>query len=490
MRQNRVYLVGAGPGRPDLITVRGLNIIKKADVILYDYLINPMLLSYAKTESIKIFTGKKGGIASTTQEEINSLILKYSKEDNIVVRLKGGDPWIFSRGGEEVEFLKEHAIEYEIVPGITSPIAATSYAGIPISHRDCSSSIAIATGHPKSGKTLNDLTTPKADTLLYVMGIKNLLLIKDKLINSGYKRETPAALIQNATLGNQKTISSTLENICDIASKHNISAPAIFVLGECVKYHDKLSWFDKLPLFGKRIIVTRPIGQEHDIYLKLIELGADVMHIPTIEINENQESASFFNTSQCLNKFTDIIFTSQNGVRIFFKNLFDANMDARDLSGKNIYAIGPTTKASLKDLGIIANMPKSDYSSEGLINMLDHDLNNRTFLLPRSNLANSTINAELESRGAKYTALSLYNISKPKDMPAITEHFDGAIFTSSQSAINFLETYKWPFSATAFLIGRPTANAIKNYNINNVISKYSTTDSIIESILKHWSNET
>lgn len=489
MNKGKIYLVGAGPGDPELITLKADSLIQKADVILYDSLVSPLLLSNKRDDAIVHYCGKRGGKASFPQDEINDLLVKYGREGKMVVRLKGGDPWLFSRGAEEAEILAENGIPFEIVPGVTSPIAATAYAGIPISHRDHSSSIVIATGHPRSGRSIDELGVPSADTTIYLMAVENLAEITEKLISSGKPRDLPAALIQNGTTGRQRTVIGDLGSITMIAKKENIKAPAIFITGEVVKLKDRLSWFEQLPLFGKRLVLTRSVGQANDTVMKLSRLGADVIYYPTIRIEETTETKDLFDRANALASCTDIIFTSGNGVKIFFKHLHNKRLDTRVFAGKRIFAIGKNTAGALDRYGIIPDMVPNEFTSEGVLEMLPKDLSGRNFLLPRASEATPTLEEGLMSRGALVTKIILYTIKKPtaeSNIPLEAEHINGVIFTSAMTANNFFDMTTWPTGAVAFCIGKTTATALKGKDAKIVISPEATIDSLIDTIIEHY----
>lgn len=486
MKMGKVYLVGAGPGDPCLITLKALNIIKAADIILYDALVNPVCLVHKKSSAETILCGKRYGRESFPQEDTNKLMLKYANEGKTVVRLKGGDPWFFSRGAEEAEYLAEHGIQFEVVPGVSSPLAAAAYSGIPVSHRDWSSSISISTGHLKDGRTLDDIKIPNTETLIYLMAVTNLEEIVGKILSSGRPPETPAVLIQSATLGRQKTVLSTLENIVLDSKENNIEPPAILIVGKAVKIREKLKWYETLPLFGKRLVLTRPINHAWDSIAKLASLGADVIYYPTLALAETQEADRFFKQPEPFVKYSDIIFVSENAVNIFFSRMNSAGLDARSLAGINIHAIGPTTAKALMNRGIISETVPPVHTSEGLLETLSSNLKGRNFLIPRAREGSETLTDGLAGRGADVKRINIYSIVKPDTPPLNEKGIDGILFTSRMGAKNFMEMNVWPSGAIAFCIGKSTAAALECAGVKTVIAKSATISSLIESACEYW----
>ena len=488
MSNGTVYLAGAGPGDPGLITVRALALLKQCDVVLYDSLVNPLLLSHCREDAIVHNCGKRGGETSFPQNEIFELMSQYTSEGKDVLRLKGGDSWLFSRGAEETEYLLEQNIPFVVIPGIPSPLAAAAYAGIPISHRDHSSSIAIATGRPKRGKSVDDLRVPDADTIIYLMAVSNLETIVDRLISSGRSADEPAALIQNASLGSQRIVEATLGTIAQKANEEKIESPAIFIVGNVVSLSDHLDWFQKLPLKGQRLIITRPSEDSWPMAERLISLGADVQICPTIQISPFDEARGFFKTASDLKFYTDIVFTSKNGVRIFFDYMNAQSLDTRSLSGCTLHAIGPRTRDALKNHGIIVENLPNDYSSEGLARYFDERLNDRRFLLPRAKEADGLLDEVLEKRGATVERLTLYTIAPNKttlSTPGV-DRVDGVIVASQLSARYFMEQHAWPENAVAFCIGKKTAEAFVGTDIEVVISNQATSESLTEAIVTYY----
>jgi uroporphyrinogen III methyltransferase/synthase len=336
----KVYLVGAGPGDLKLITLRGFELIQEADTIIYDYLVNKDLLTFAKPGAEIIYVGKQASRHELPQPDINSLLVRKGQEKGVVVRLKGGDPFIFGRGGEEAEGLVENGIDFEIVPGVTSAISAPAYAGIPLTHREHASTVAFITGHEdekKSESTIRwkELATG-VDTLVFLMGVKNLKEIKERLIKGGRDPETPACLVRWGTTPRQQVVVAPLRDIDVSARKAGLKPPAIIIVGNVIKLRETLKWFEKRPLFGKKIAITRPPHQSARLGALLSEKGAQVVYLPTIEITPIEPNKPLISAIDSMDSYSCIIFTSVNGVSIFFDNLFRRKKDVRALHGVNV----------------------------------------------------------------------------------------------------------------------------------------------------------
>ncbi len=408
------YLVGAGPGDPGLITLRAIELISRADVLVYDNLVNPKLLLYAPHSAEKIYVGKEASMHTLPQDKINQLIAQRAKTGETVVRLKGGDPFIFGRGGEEAEYLASESVPFEIVPGISSAIAVPAYAGIPLTHRDYNTSVAFITGHERPDKEKSSIpwkelaTGPK--TLVFLMGVKNLPLICDSLIKYGRSRETPAAVIQWGTLSCQKTITGRLDDIFLKVKAAGIMPPAIIITGEVIRLRERLNWFEKRPLFGRKIVVTRSRAQASQLVKQLEELGAQVTEYATIAIKRIYPNPKLKSAILNIKDFDWIVFTSVNGVECFFHFLELMHIDTRWLAGLNICAIGPATAEMLKRHGIIADLVPDSYKAEGIIKVLDsfEDIKGKGILIPRAASARQVLPQQLSERGAKVVVIPVY----------------------------------------------------------------------------------
>lgn len=449
MNRSIVYLVGAGPGDPGLITIKGMACIKKADVIIYDHLVNTSLLKEAKNEADIIYVGKQGNKHTMEQEDINRLIVNKAKEDKIVARLKGGDPFVFGRGGEEAVFLKENNIPFEIVPGITAAVATPAYAGIPVTHRSCTSTFGLITGHEDPTKEQSEIDWEKISTgigtLTFYMGVKNLPNIVEQLIKHGRSKDTPVAVIRWGTTPAQQTVTGTLSNIVEKAKK--IKPPAITIVGEVVKLRDQLNWYETKPLFGKTIIVTRSRDQASEFSEKLISLGANVLEFPTISITNPDNFDPLDKGIKRLESTDWIIFTSVNGVDSFFHRLFNLGGDIRDLKGVKICAIGPATAERIKEFRIRVDCQPPKYVAESVVEVFKkiEDLRGKRILMPRADIARSYLPEELQKLGADVMEVVAYKtvVASNGDAAILESLKDGMVdivtFTSSSTVRNFVK---------------------------------------------------
>jgi uroporphyrinogen III methyltransferase/synthase len=446
----KVFLVGAGPGDPGLITVKGMQCIQAADVIIYDYLAHPSLLKYSQKSAELIYVGKKGGDHTLSQDQINDLIVAKTKPGKTVTRLKGGDPYIFGRGGEEAEVLMQNGISFEIVPGVTSAIATQAYAGIPLTHRQYTSTVAFVTGHedPTKDETSIDweALARGVGTLVFFMGVKNLPSIIEQLIANGKAPDTPVALVRWGTTPRQVTVSGTLENIVERVKAAGLKAPAIIVVGEVVGLRDTLKWFEDRPLLGKRIIVTRAREQASDLINNLADLGADCLECPTIKIMPPEDEAPLNRAIQDLANYDWIVFTSVNGVAYFFKALFAGNKDVRALNQLRTAAIGPATAKRLLDFGLKSDIVPETYRAESVVEAFrKEDIKDKKKLLPRAAEARPVLPVELTKMGAQVHEVAAYRTIKDLDNADILineledKTTDMVTFTSSSTVKNFKE---------------------------------------------------
>ena len=450
----RVYLVGAGPGDSGLITVKGMQCLKKADVVVYDYLSDPSLLAYAPQTAEKIYVGKSASQHTMEQEEINALLVKKGLEGKITVRLKGGDPFVFGRGGEECDALRTANIPYEVVPGITSGIAAPAYAGIPVTHRNCASSMALITGNEDPTKSNTAIhwehLAKGVDTLVFYMGVGNLPNITAELIKHGRSPETPVAVIRWGTKTSQRTIIGTLQTIVENVTVAGIKPPAITIVGDVVNLRDRLQWFENRPLFGKRIITTRSRTQASNLAGQLSELGAEVIELPTIEIVPVTEHESQLATEiNNLDKYNWIVFTSPNGVDAFFDMVLSVKGDVRAIGNARIASIGPGTTAAIKKYHIKTDITAQESMADGLVESLKTipSWNDVTVMIPRAEKARDILPDALTAWGAKVTAVTAYkNIPPRQTDPAILDdirgnHYDLITFSSSSTFENFVNLF-------------------------------------------------
>lgn len=473
----KVYLVGAGPGDIGLITVKGMDCIKKADVIIYDRLINSDLLKYKKNGCEVIYVGKKSSNHILAQDKINQMILDKAREGLIVVRLKGGDPYVFGRGGEEAETLYNEKIDFEIVPGVTSVIAGLSYAGIPVTHRDFASSFHVVTGHAKEDDSLDinwkSLAEEKG-TVVFLMAIANIAHISEMLISNGRKADTPVAFISWATRYNQKTVISTLGNAQEVVSNGKIKAPSLFVVGNVVKFSNKLNFFQRKSMFGKTVLITRTRDKNSELKKKIEELGARVLEVPTIEISKKcdiNEKIANLN----FDKYNCIAFTSQNAVEYFFEILKEEKIDLRKLAKIKIASIGKATSEEIEKYGIYPNIEADKFTGEGLSEKIIEILGkeNNSILFPCSEIATDVFENKVLSSSNKVDRLEMYSNSvnfliKDELIKIMkNEKIDYITFTSSSTFKNLEE-----------LLGKDNIYLIEN------IKKVSIGDITSETIRK------
>lgn len=444
----KIYLIGAGPGDPGLITVKGLQCIQEADVIVYDYLASPRLMRHARKDAEKIYVGKMGGNHTLSQDGINNLLVEKGKSGLKVARLKGGDPFVFGRGGEEAQILKKAGVAFEIVPGVTSAVAAPAYAGIPITHRDHTTSVTFVTGHedPTKAQSTINWNSLVTGTVVFFMGVKNLAMIVENLVKAGRSPETPTALIRWGTTAKQKTVTGILSNIKEVADKAGITAPALIVVGEVVTLREELAWFETAPLFGKRIAVTRSREQASALVEKLSELGADCVECPTIKIVPVKDHSKLEAAIKNLKSYDWLIFTSVNGVAFFFDTLFNLGLDSRALGGLKTAVIGPATHEKLLSFGVNADVIPESYVAESVIEAFkSEDVKGKKFLLPRAKDARSVLPVQLTEMGGIVDEIITYEAVEDTEQSAeITKllergEIDMMTFTSSSTVSNFVK---------------------------------------------------
>lgn len=445
-----VYLVGAGPGDPGLITVRALELIRQADCLIYDYLANEVFLAEAKPEAERIYVGKKGGDHTLPQHDINQLLVAKARAGKTVVRLKGGDPYIFGRGGEEAQELRRHGVPFEVVPGVTSAIAVPAYAGIPLTHRQHASLVSFITGHEDPTKPASaipwEVLAKSPGTLVFLMGVKNLPEICQELVSRGKPAETPAAVIQRGTTPQQRTVTGTLADIAQRVQEAGLSPPAIFVVGGVVSLRPELNWFETRPLWGKRILVTRSRQQASAFVKLLAEYGATCLEAPTLEIRPPADQyAALDDAMKRLSSFQWVVFTSPNGVSAFFDRLFAAGRDIRALGASRLAAIGAATAQALREQGLVADVVPPDFRAEGLAASLVPLIQpGDRVLLPRAQEAREILPQELAKAGAQVEVVASYQAVPPAALPPATTQavrsgdIDILTFASSSTVTNFV----------------------------------------------------
>ncbi|MRR34378.1 uroporphyrinogen-III C-methyltransferase [bacterium] len=418
-----VYLIGAGPGDPDLITVKGRKCIARADVILYDYLANKCLLEAARPDAELIYAGKVGGAHNREQWQINEMLVEKALAGKIVARLKGGDPFIFGRGGEECEALVDAGIPFEIVPGVTAGVGAAAYAGIPLTHRDFTTSVAFVTGHESNGKEVSGIDweglSLGSGTVVFYMGMKNLPLIAENLMAKGRSPETPVALIRWGTRPEQEVLVGTLSDIGEKARKIAFKPPAITVVGDVVRLRERLRWFDSRPLFGRGVLVTRATDQAGIFTELLAERGANVFECPAIRVAPPESFAELEQALRSLSGFDWIIFTSTNGVEHFFDRLQALGFDSRALGPCRVAAVGPKTAEALAAHGIRPDLLPSGYHAEGIVESFAKlDVAGKRVLYPRADRARDVIPIGLGGLGMEVSAPIAYRTIVPDALPA------------------------------------------------------------------------
>ena len=446
--KGKVYLVGAGPGDPGLITVKGLECIKQADVLIYDFLASSVLLKHASESAEVIYVGKKGSDHTFSQNYINALIVEKAKNGLTVIRLKGGDPFIFGRGGEEAEVLINEKIPFEIVPGVTSAIAAPAYAGIPLTHRKYTSTLAFVTGHEDPTKKESNIDWASLargiGTIVFLMGVKNLPQITDRLMSHGMPPDTPVALVRWGTTARQFTVTGTLDTIAERAKATGLKPPAIIVVGHVVKLRETMKWYENRPLMGRSIVVTRSREQASDLVKRLSDLGAECLECPTITVVPPDDLKPLDMAIENLSSYDWMMFTSVNGVNFFFNRLFEKNNDVRALNNIHTAVIGPATAKRLFDFGLKSDIIPESYRGESVVKAFARkDISGKRILLPRAKEARQVLPLELRKMGAVVDDITAYCNQAVKDDADIVlkrlkeRTIDMITFTSSSTVKNF-----------------------------------------------------
>jgi len=489
----KVYLVGAGPGDPGLLTIKGMECIRKANVVVYDRLVHPSILKYVPSDAEMIYVGKISSDHTMRQEEINQLLVDKAMEDKIVVRLKGGDPFIFGRGGEEAEVLVANGIKFEIVPGISSAVAVPAYAGIPVTHRGLCSTLGIITGHEDPGKTTSSIKWDKIstgiDTLVFLMGVENLSNIVANLINNGRDPSSPIALVRWGTRAEQETISGTLANIVDKVRLQGFKSPAVTVVGDVVNLREKLRWFDNRPLSGLKILVTRSREQSSTLSDILREYGAEPIEFPVIKISPPEDYIELDRSLESIENYDWILFASANAVLSTIKRLQQLGGDVRWLKGPKIGAIGPKTSEALETLGIKVDFTPTVFMAETMIQEFPENLSGKKILLPRAKEGREIIIEKITEKGAIIDVVTAYQTQiEDSDATSIQgllrdKEIDIITFTSSSTVRNFVQligNYKQePDGPKIACIGPITAQTATEYGmIPDIIAAENTIESL------------
>ncbi len=497
-----VYLVGAGPGDPKLLTIKGRECLERADVVFYDALANPVLLDLAPDHAELLYVGKRSAAHAVPQEEMNERLVEAAEAGKTVVRLKGGDPFIFGRGGEEAERLREAGVPFEIVPGIPSPIAGPAYAGIPLTHRDHASSVAFVTGHERAEKTESTVSLgaigAAVDTVAILMGTARITGIVAELVQGGRSPDTPVALVQWGTRPYQRTLVSTLKDVASDMAKAGMGSPAIILVGDVVGLRDTLAWFDTKPLFGRRIVVTRAREQASSLVSLLSDAGADVIEFPTIKTEPAEDVGALDDALSVISARSWVVFTSANSVRYVWERLDALGRDSRTLAGVRVAAIGPATEAALVSHGICPDFVAPRSRSEGVVEDIG-DVSGADILVPRADKGRAELVDGLREVGATVTPVTAYR-TVPDGAGAdrvaqflANDEVDAVTFTSGSTVENFMDALPGDESRRAVkdvciaAIGPVTATAAKERGLAVTVEADSASvESLSEALIRHF----
>lgn len=506
-RKGFVYLIGAGPGDPGLFTLKGKRILEEAEVVVYDRLVGDEILSMANPDTEMIYVGKASSRHALSQDGINALLLEKAAQGKKVARLKGGDPFLFGRGGEEALYLREHGYDYEVVPGITSAIAVPAYAGIPVTHREATSSLAIVTGHEKPGKQESSIRWKELaggiGTLVFLMGVENLEYICSNLLAQGKAPSTPVALVRWGTLPEQEVLTGTLENIVGRVKEQSFKPPAVIVVGEVVKLREELNWLEKRPLWGKRVVVTRARAQASQLLNRIRDLGAQAIEFPSITIEKEANLAPLYKALQKIEEYNWIIFTSVNAVDIFFAEMHLEAKDIRDLKGIKLAAIGPATRDRLEARGLRVEVVPEEYRAEGIIKALrPYIKEGQWILLPRAHGARAVLPETLRRWGAHVNEIFLYRTAPASQVSQDTLNnikkgkLDYLTFTSSSTVSNFVKIIGAEnvpglvSKVKVACIGPVTAQTALEHGFNvDIMAKQYTIDGLLKAIVADTGHE-
>ena len=500
-KKGKVYLIGAGPGDIGLLTVKGMRCLRKADTVVYDFHINAQILNYISHDAEFIYAGKRGGHHEMTQDQINQALISEAKKGKLVCRLKGGDPFIFGRGGEEAEALVAEGIEFEVVPGISSSIAAPTYAGIPLTHRKYSSSFSVITGNEDITKPESTIEWAKLvlgfDTLVFLMGVRNIENIVLKLTEHGKPADTPAAVVRWGTRPDQKTVVGTLGDIAGQVKTEIIRPPAVMVVGNVVKLRDTLKWYEKKPLFGHRVLITREYTQD---YAALEELGAEIFEFPTIKTLPPENCEPLDAAIDVIVSYDWLIFTSANGFKFFIQRFLSRDRDIRDLKGIKLCAIGVKTAGAMRNYGLKVDIVPEEFNAEGLISAFSRQvpggsLKGLRFLLPRAEVAREVFPQMVRELGGEIDTPVAYCTVKPEKHGKRLKRFlqEGRIsvatFTSAATFTNFIEmigdeAMSLLKPAALAAIGPVTERAIKKAGLKvSIVPKEATIKAMVDAII-------
>lgn len=504
-KSGKVYLVGGGPGDPALITLKGIWCLQEADVVVYDRLIGEYLLSLCRDDAELIYVGKATDSHTLSQEEINRLLVEKAMSGCVVCRLKGGDPFVFGRGGEEAAALAAAGIPFEVVPGVTAAVAAPAYAGIPVTHRDFAAAFSVATGHRRKGgaddpKGLGMAPPPRGSTAVFLMGYENLAKIVEHLLAGGWSGETPAALIHWGTRAEQKTVVGILADIEERAREAEIGPPSVLIAGRVVDLRKTLKWRERLPLFGKRILITRAPGQAHTFARKVMELGGEPVCLPVIDLVPPDDYTPLDRALARLPEYDWVVFTSANGVKFFVQRLQELRIDIRQVRGE-IAAIGPATAAALSRLGLQVAYQPGEYRAEALLEGLAERIPpGSRVLLPRAAGAREVLPEGLRSRGIEAEVVPAYRTvpAGARYRGAVQELLENGrihviTFTSSSSVRNFVSLFAGKDlkellgGSRVACIGPVTAETARSLGLRvDIVAREYTIEGLLESIVEEF----
>lgn len=501
----KVYLVGAGPGDPKLLTLRGKECLERADVVLFDYLANPAILAHVPDHAERLYVGRRGKGKYPAQDEINRLLIERAQGGKTVVRLKGGDPFVFGRGGEEAEALASAGIEFEVVPGVTAAVAAPAYAGIPVTHRTLASTVTFVTGHEDPDKPSTGVEWPRLatshGTLVFLMGMKNLPAIVANLTAEGRSIATPAAIIRWGTRAAQQTVVGTLADIVEKAVAAKMEPPTVIVVGDVVRLREQLSWFERRPLFGKRILMTRAKEQAAELADLLDAYGAEAVEAPTIRIVPPEDWTAVDRAIDSVGSYQWVIFTSVNGVDRFMTRLRAKGLDARCLAGRQVCCIGPRTAQELEQFGVRADVVPADYQAEGVLAALGgQDLKQARILIPRAEVAREVLPDELRARDAHVDVVTVYRTITPSGdgeewyRQLSDRQIHVVTFTSSSTVRNFVTMLGGMERVRPLLqsvlvacIGPITARTAEEFGLTvSIVPGENTIPALVDAIVRHY----
>ena len=505
MKAGRVYLIGAGPGDPGLLTLRGRECIGEADVVIHDYLVDRRLLRFAKSGAEIVPSGKSGDASERDrqQQAINRRMAAEAKAGRVVARLKGGDPFVFGRGGEEAEALVAAGVSFEVVPGVSSAVAVPAYAGIPLTERGLNSSFTVVTGHeaPGASHPLDWQALARMETLVFLMGLKTLREVLQRLEAAGRSANTPAACIRSGTRPDQQVVVGVVGDLADRVERAGLTPPAVVVVGEVVALRERLRWYEKRPLLGRRILVTRALEQAADFVERLERLGAEAIAAPAIELRPPESREAFERALGEIYRFDWIVFTSRSGVEVFFERLLARGGDIRDLGKARLAAIGPATAEGLVSRGLRVDVVPGQFRAEDLARELGSRVEGKRVLLPRAAGARDVLPEELSRAGAEVVDAACYQAEPPTELPkAVLDSLaagsiDTITFTSSSTVRHFLALLgkgarQKIGSARIACIGPITAETAREAGLRvDIEARNHTTQGLIDALVDYFASE-